>query len=78
MFAHSCFDILAIVLISSHGGSYLSLYVAASSVIDDILHMDTQFLIHMDYGEIVEEDEVHYQHTYLYQGLNVKEKIEEP
>ena len=41
--------------------------------------MDTQFLIHMDYGEIMEECEceVHYQHTDSYQGLNVKEKIEE-
>ena len=32
----------------------------------------------MDYGAIVEKGEDHYQHTDSYQGLNVKEKIEEP
>ena len=76
MFAHSCVDKFAILSISSNGRSYPSLYVTVPSVIDDILCMDTPFLIHMDYEVILEEGEVQYQHTDSYQGLNVRGEIE--
>lgn len=48
--------------------SYPSLSVTVQSVTDDILHMGTQFLIHMDYEENMdgEGSEVYYQHMDLY------------
>lgn len=60
MFPHSCVDIFAIVLIASHGKSYPSGCFATLSV-TDILHMGTQFLMHIDCGDNMEEVEVNYQ-----------------
>ena len=65
---HSCVDIFVIVLIASHIESYPSQCFAALSITDDIIHMDTQFPIHMVCGDNVEEVKVHYKHMDSYQG----------
>ena len=75
--AHSCVDKFAIILISSHEGSYPSQYIVVPLIINDILHMDTQFLIYIDYGSILMDSEELNQHTDLYLDLNVWDKIEE-
>ena len=78
MFLHIYVDVLDTVLIASHGESYLSQCFAVLTIADDILHMDTQFLTHMDCGDNVEEVEEYCQHMGLCQGLNNIEKIDEP
>ena len=63
-------DKYAIVLISSHKGSYPSQYVVVPLITDGILHiMNTQFLVYMDCGGILMDSEGQNQHIGLCLGL---------